>query len=76
MPRHYDYDKRTDTILDHCGGFTPCDFLRLAMACLDQAGLDLRGQRLVLTVLDREFTDVNPTTVASLMRRPATPSRV
>lgn len=36
------YDPKTDSIiLDYCDGFDEVDFARLALACLDQAGVSL-----------------------------------
>jgi hypothetical protein len=33
------YDPKTDAIITRCGDMSKADFARLALACLDQAGL-------------------------------------
>jgi hypothetical protein len=39
-----DYDAKTDAVLKTLSDFTAEDFARLAIACLDQAGLSVRDQ--------------------------------
>ena len=38
------YDPKTDAVLDSLNDFTEEDFARLALACLDQAGVSVKDQ--------------------------------
>ena len=46
-----DYDTKTDAVLDTLSDFTEEDFVRLALACLDQAGLSVRDQEAIQALL-------------------------
>ena len=45
------YDPKTDAILDTCHDMSKADFARLALACLDQAGLTSYWQNEVLKIV-------------------------
>lgn len=49
-----EYTAKVDAVLDHCGGLTPAEWIELALACLDQAGLPATQQERVANLL-RKF---------------------